>query len=283
MANNTQSWPRITVVTPSYNQGQFLEETLRSVLDQNYPNLELIVIDGGSTDNSVEIIRRYAPRLAYWVSERDKGQSEAINKGFARATGDILTWLNSDDCLCPGSLVAVAEFFQQHPEFGAVIGDQEVIDGAGRQVDFKKSVPVGFWLAFHSACAIPQPATIFTRQALAAAGPIDESIRYQMDYDFFLRMLHAGVRFSTLQVPIAKFRLHGDSKTVSKYDTLVWDSNRRIQNRFLGWSSPRTAWQERRMRGLKHLARTWLYLSRAVRRGSFALFRNTRARQQAMH
>src|SRR5215472_7727613 len=98
--------PRITVVTPSFNQGQFLEATLRSVLDQNYPNLEYIVCDGGSTDNSVEVIQRYQDRLAWWVSEKDKGQSNAINKGFAGATGDLLAYINSDDTFAPGSLLA---------------------------------------------------------------------------------------------------------------------------------------------------------------------------------
>jgi glycosyltransferase involved in cell wall biosynthesis len=259
--------PRISVVTPSYNQSRFLDETLRSVLQQGYSNLEFIVIDGGSTDESVEIIKRYESHLHYWVSERDGGQSQAINKGFARCTGEIMTWLNSDDCLCPGALERVAAYFMTHPGVGAVIGDQEVVDADGRLVDVKKAVPVNYWLALHSACAVPQPATMFRRTAWLEVGPVDESLRYQMDFDFFLRMLKAGVRFGTIHQPIARFRLHADSKTVSSYDSLV---------------SERTPLQDWRMRQLKHVARGALYLSRLVRRGSFAVYRNSRARQRAI-
>src|SRR5439155_11304713 len=115
-------WPRVTVVTPSYNQGQFVEETIRSVLLQGYPNLEYVVVDGGSTDESVEIIRKYEPWLAYWVSERDQGQTHAINKGLARATGEVFAYLNSDDLFVPGALTAIGEAYARYPHADAIYG-----------------------------------------------------------------------------------------------------------------------------------------------------------------
>jgi glycosyltransferase involved in cell wall biosynthesis len=112
--------PRVTIVTPSFNQAGFLEETIRSVLSQEYPNLEYFIIDGGSTDGSVELIQRYANRLAGWVSEKDRGQADAINKGFSRATGEVIAWLNSDDIYCPGAIHAAVSALQAHPEYGMV-------------------------------------------------------------------------------------------------------------------------------------------------------------------
>lgn len=124
--------PKISVITPSYNQAQFVEATLQSVLDQNYPNLEYIVIDGGSTDGSAEIIERYADQLTYWVSEKDSGQSQAINKGLRRATGDILCWLNSDDTFLPGTLAFVAEQLADGSGTSAIVGDCAVVYLDGR-------------------------------------------------------------------------------------------------------------------------------------------------------
>src|SRR5512134_129792 len=126
--------PKISIVTPSFNQGKYLERTIRSVIEQDYPNLEYIIIDGGSTDESVEIIRKYEKHLAYWVSEPDRGQSHAINKGFDRATGEIFGWLNSDDWYVPGALKAVAEAFAANPEAGAVVGAGEMVDEEGKLV-----------------------------------------------------------------------------------------------------------------------------------------------------
>lgn len=278
-----QPLPMITVVTPSYNQGQFIEETLVSVVTQQYPALEYIVVDGGSTDGSVDTIKRYADQLAWWVSEPDRGQSHAINKGFAKATGEILTWLNSDDVLCPGALHRVAAFFQAHPWAGAVVGDQPVIDATGRELDVKKSVPINYWLALHSMCGVPQPATFFTRRALECAGGlVDESLSYQMDAMLFLRMLKGGVRFGTIRHPIARFRLHGDSKTVSEYDRRVGAANRVIQERLSG--SPQDSELARlRWRAARFVARGVLYAERLALRGSVVPFRGTRARRAAAH
>ncbi len=127
----TSSLPRVSIVTPSFNQAAFLEETIQSVLSQDYPNLEYIIIDGGSTDGSVEIIKKYADKLAYWVSEKDTGQADAINKGLIRVTGEIVAWLNSDDIYLPGTIRAAVEALQAHPDCGLVYGDVLSVDAKG--------------------------------------------------------------------------------------------------------------------------------------------------------
>src|SRR5512139_1414374 len=140
------SLPLVSIITPSYNQARFLETTIRSVLDQDYPNLEYLIVDGGSTDGSREIIQRYSDRLAWWVSERDQGQTDAINKGFARARGEILAWLNSDDTYLPGAIQGAVDFLQDHPGVGMVYGDANLIDEQSnvigkfpaRQTDYNK-------------------------------------------------------------------------------------------------------------------------------------------------
>lgn len=272
--------PRISVVTPSYNQGQFLEQTIQSVLGQNYPNLEYMVVDGGSKDNSVEVIKRYEHRLAWWASEKDEGQSDAINKGFRRSTGDILAWLNSDDLYCPGALARVAQFFHDHPECDAVIGDQESIDKQGRVVDLKKVVPVTFRRTLYSACAVPQPSTFITRKAWELTGDVDATLQYQMDFEYFLRMQAKGVRFGLIKEALARFRLHGDSKTVSQYDNLVWAANRKIQDDYFRVplrGAPRETYRQ----CMKWAYRLELYLLRMMTRGVVVPFQSTRARKQA--
>lgn len=268
------SQPKITVVTPSYNQGHFLEETILSVLNQNYSNLEFFVIDGGSTDCSVDVILKYSSQITWWVSEKDKGQSDAINKGFRKGSGDILAWLNSDDVYCPGALQAVASFFSTHPKMGAVIGDQVVIDSKGRQIDFKKSAPVSFRAALYSTCAVPQPATFFTRDAWRLAGELDTSLQYVMDFEFFLRMMSAGIKFGTVRVPLAKFRLHTGSKTILEQADRVVAANRLIQDRFLGIKR-RSPLVNLAMLIMAYIYRGQLYVYRAIFRGSFIPFRHS--------
>ncbi|MCZ7545716.1 MAG: glycosyltransferase [Anaerolineae bacterium] len=163
-------WPRITVVTPSYNQGRYLEETIRSVLLQGYPNLEYIVIDGGSTDNSVEVIQKYEPWLAFWVSESDRGQCHAINKGFARSTGQIMCWLNSDDVFLPGTLVCVAEMLVGRKR-AMLVGSAILTDGpeqlSGRLDDRKPN-----WdQVIYDGRGFPQPSVFWTRDLSELAGP----------------------------------------------------------------------------------------------------------------
>src|SRR5436190_1293824 len=169
--------PKISIVTPSFNQAEFLEETMLSVLDQDYPNLEYIVIDGGSTDGSVEIIKKYADRLAYWVSESDQGQSEAINKGFARATGDVLAWLNSDDAYYPGSVAYIANHFQNNPADDLIYGVHNDVNERG------EVIRKGMWFPFAAQVfqvgfAICQPTSFWRRKVWDTCGPLDTSLHY---------------------------------------------------------------------------------------------------------
>jgi len=206
--------PIVSIVTPSYNQARFLEETILSVLNQDYPKIEYLVIDGGSTDGSLEIIRRYQDRLAYWVSEPDRGQSHAINKGFHRANGEILAWLNSDDVYCPGAVRAAVEFFESHPDVALMYGRADVIDSDGTMVS---SIP---WEDFDApGCItrhrypIPQPAAFFRREAVQRVGELDERLNYCMDWDYWIRIALAGLKVSKIPQTLARYRMHGDSKT----------------------------------------------------------------------
>lgn len=180
-------WPKITVVTPSYNQAGVLEETLKSVHDQGYPRVEHIVLDGASTDGSVDIIRRYAPRLAYWASEPDGGQTQALIRGFARATGDILCWLNSDDVFEPRTLWEVGAFFRRHPHARAVYGDAWWIDLQGRVLRAKHEHGWSrfIWLYDHN--FISQSSTFWRRDLYEEVGGLDPRWDVAMDADLWIR------------------------------------------------------------------------------------------------
>ncbi len=180
-------WPRISVVTPSYNQGQFIEATIRSVLLQGYPNLEYIVIDGGSTDESVEIIHRYAPWLAFWVSEPDRGQANAINKGFACATGEILAWLNSDDLYHPEALRSVGEAARANLQGMLFYGDSTLIDADAATLGGKSLTQFSLKRLLKGQ-NMSQPATFWRRCVLERLGGLDETLHYGLDFEFFLRI-----------------------------------------------------------------------------------------------
>lgn len=177
---------------PSYNQGEFLERTLRSVLDQNYPNLELIVMDGGSTDNSVDIIRRYEDRIAYWVSEKDNGQTDALARGFARSTGDIQCWLNSDDLHEPGVLFRVAEYLAEHPDIDAVYGSTRWIDAEDRQLRVHHEMPFNLFIWLHTYNYIPGMSMFWRRGIYERVGGLDPSFNLAMDADLWSRISRDG-------------------------------------------------------------------------------------------
>lgn len=211
MMTEAASLPRITIVTPSYNQGDYIEATIQSVLNQGYPNLEYIVMDGGSNDQSVEIIQRYADKLAYWVSEPDRGQTHAINKGFERSTGDILGWLNSDDVLLPGALHQVANVFQRNPQVNIVTGMRKIINPRGKFVaNLFRGIPTNDILRYY--CPIMQETTFWRRKVWEDVGALNEERYYIMDYDYWQRMIQAGYEFTFLPQYLGGFRHQPESK-----------------------------------------------------------------------
>jgi glycosyltransferase involved in cell wall biosynthesis len=218
------TWPKISIVTPSYNQGAYLEETIESVLTQGYPNLEFIVIDGGSDDGSVDIIRRYEQHLSYWVSEEDRGQSHAINKGFAQAHGELLAWLNSDDTLEPGALRTVAEACKKTPSAGAFVGHGAKVNLRGHVEYYKKPGDLTFegmfrWMDGNN---FMQPSCFFTRKAWESAGPLDEDIHMAMDLDLWLRMAK-DYEFKSIDALLSRAKIHGTAKTTASRNLMVVD------------------------------------------------------------
>lgn len=204
--------PVVSIVTPSFNQGEYIAATIRSVLDQDYPNLEYFVADGGSADQTVDILKSHAARLRY-VSEKDRGQSHAINKGFAATTGSILGWLNSDDTLAPAALSAVVDYFEQHPDVAMVYGDAEYIDAAGAPIARCAHIePFNLRRLIHYSDFIVQPACFFRRDAFQAVGGVDESLHFCMDYDLWLKIAQ---RYKVAYLPrvLAYFRWFGENKT----------------------------------------------------------------------
>lgn len=220
--------PLVSIITPSYNQARYLEATLDSVLSQTYPNIEYIVVDGGSTDGSVEILQRYAAKLAHWVSEKDRGQTDAINKGFARASGEFLAWLNSDDTYEPHAVAEAVAFLQAHPEVGLVYGDADFMDEHGRRLGRFPAAQTDYARLRRGYVHIPQQAAFWRASLWREVGPLDPSFYFAMDYDLWVRL----ARISTLHYHPrhwANFRLHGSSKTM--LDDSAWPEMLKVHYR----------------------------------------------------
>ena len=202
--------PLFSIVTPSYNQAAYLEQTMRSVLDQDYPSVEYFVVDGGSTDGSVDLIRNYSDRLTWWVSEKDRGQGEAINKGLARANGEIVAWLNSDDYYLPNAISSAMEVFQQNPDVLLVYSDMLAVDGNSKTLNVLKyrQYSLEDLLCFQ---IIGQPAVFFRREAYERAGKLDISFHYMLDHHLWIRIARQG---RILHVPQtwAAARFHSQAK-----------------------------------------------------------------------
>jgi len=211
-----RSWPKISIVTPSFNQGFFLEKTIISVLQQGYPNLEYFIIDGGSTDNSIEIIQKYQKYLAWWVSEKDRGQSHAINKGFAKATGELLGWLNSDDYFLPNAFFKLAGAYLENPSVGAVYGRGHIVNQKGRVVytPDHRQVTYDSLFAWSYGNNFMQPSCLVASKAWNECGPLDESLHFAMDLDLYLKIAKK-FEFKRIVSVLTHSVGHGKAKTAS--------------------------------------------------------------------
>jgi glycosyltransferase involved in cell wall biosynthesis len=257
------SQPLVSIVTPSLNQGRFLEATIQSVLSQDYPRIEYIIVDGGSNDGSVDLIRNYASRLSSWISEPDDGQTDAINKGFDRANGQILAWLNSDDTYTPGAVAAAVRALEACPECGLIYGGANYVDEHGQKIGKFPAAQTDLARLRQGYVHIPQQAAFFRSGLWKTLGPLDTSLYFAMDYDLWLRI---ASRMQVKYVPQiwANFRLHTAAKTIAA-DDRCWPEMLRIHYRDGGASfsiivakyylrkllAPIWNWRRRRMLGLK--------------------------------
>jgi glycosyltransferase involved in cell wall biosynthesis len=272
--SKNREWPRVSVITPSFNQARFVEQTLRSVLLQNYPNLEYIIIDGGSRDGSVEIIKKYEQHLAHFESEPDRGQSHAINKGFARATGDIICWLNSDDYYLPGTLHTVAEVLGDGQGNFALVGNcvqvyddgRPPFEGKGRYESLDRLLQ--FWKGYQ----MHQPSIFWRREVFDRVGYLDESLHYCMDFDYWVRIAR-HFPFQTIDRALSNATYHREAKTGDNF-TRYNDEQMRIAPGY--W--PHTPGSYYRMKFsmyshmvLKPRARRLLALSRYYPRRAWSL------------
>jgi len=209
--------PLVSIITPSYNQAAFLESTIRSVLEQDYPSLEYILVDGGSTDGSLDIIHRYADRFSWWVSEKDKGHADALNKGFSHAKGEILAWLNSDDTYYPGAISDAVASLQAHPEVGMVYGDADLNDETGNIIGSFASRQTDYQKLLRGSVHIPQATTFFRADLWRQVGPLSLSLFFAFDYDLWVRLAKVS---KILYIPRtwATFRLHNDGKSILNDD-----------------------------------------------------------------
>jgi glycosyltransferase involved in cell wall biosynthesis len=216
--------PKISIVTPSFNQAFFLEETIRSVTSQGYPNLEYIVMDGGSTDGSVDIIRRHQEHIAFWQSIRDAGQSDALRQGFQRATGGILAYLNSDDTLVQGTLRMVGEYMATHPDVDLVYGNMNLIDAAGNYL-YTAHPLLDLRILVYENPFIPQQAMFWRRDLYERVGGVNPSLRFAMDYELTLKFLLERAQVGKIHKVLANFRVHPEAKSSTIRDVMHSERN----------------------------------------------------------
>jgi glycosyltransferase involved in cell wall biosynthesis len=227
-------YPVISIVTPSFQQGNFIGHTILSVLEQNYPNLEYYIQDGGSRDSTLSVITSYENQLSGWISETDAGQSQAINKGFNNTTGEIMAWLNSDDLLLPGALFIIADYFNRNPEIDVVYGNRLLID--------ENNMEIGRWIlpghdsnVLSWADYVPQETLFWRRRIWEKVGnKVDESLRFAMDWDLLVRFRDAGARFGHIPQFLGAFRIHDQQKTSAQINQIGQEEMNRIRKRILG-------------------------------------------------
>jgi glycosyltransferase involved in cell wall biosynthesis len=228
--------PRVSIITPSFNQGRFLEASIQSVLAQSHPNIEYIVVDGGSKDESVEILKKYQQHFTWWVSEKDKGHADALNKGFSHATGEILAWLNSDDVYFPDAVAEAVAVLKEHPEVGMVYGDADLIDNSGATIGQFAARQTDYRRMLRGSVHIPQATTFFRADLWRQVGPLDLSLFFSFDYDLWVRLAKVS---QLLYVPRcwAQFRIHDNGKTIVNDDRCYPDMLRVLQREGGGWLS----------------------------------------------
>lgn len=209
---------KVSIVTPSFNQAAYIETTMRSVLEQDYPSIEYMIVDGGSRDGTPEIIQRYANRLAWWVSESDHGQTDALNKGFAKASGDVLAWINSDDTYEPGAVSAAVDYLEKHPEVGMVYADTNFIDEHGHRIGRFPAAQTDYRRLRRGYVHIPQQASFFRADLWRQVGPLDPDFFFAMDYDLWVRLAKLTTFAYLPGHTWANFRLHTGAKTISADD-----------------------------------------------------------------
>ncbi|MDH3274512.1 MAG: glycosyltransferase [Gammaproteobacteria bacterium] len=230
------NWPKITVVLPSFNQGQYIDEALYSIVSQGYPNLELIVIDGGSTDNSVDVIRKYEKKMHYWVSEPDGSQTRGLIKGFARASGDIQCWLNSDDVFMESTLFEVARYFYENPEIDAVYGDAVWVNRTGAVLREQREIPFNRFIWMYTHNYIPSVSMFWRRAVYEKVGGLDPSYELAMDADLWIRFAEVG-RIGHVRRTWAKMRFYPEQKN-RRLRAESDAEDIRIRERYWGGSYP---------------------------------------------
>ena len=282
-----QMRPLVSIVTPSFNQAAFLPATLDSVLSQDYEHLELIVMDGGSTDGSVAILEAQTDPRLMWTSEPDRGQSHALNKGMARAKGEILTYINSDDLLTPHTVAFIVDYFEAHPEIDLLFGDCEYIDGRGETTRVVKGIPFDLRMALIAAPpGLFQQGAFWRRRVYERAGEFDESLHYTMDSEYWVRAGIMGCTFAYEPGVRGAFRFHGDSKTVSQAAAFWRDWRASLDKLYalselppeaqawraesldyLAWHDAKMAWLQKDYETARPMLRRFLRGKKWVRRG----------------
>lgn len=222
--------PTFSIVTPSYNQGAFIGRTIESVLNQGIADLEYLILDGGSTDNTVDILKSFGRKI-HWVSEKDRGQADAVNKGLVQSTGALIGWLNSDDVYFPGALRVVQDYFQQHPDVDIVYGGGDHID---ENDQFIEHYPIRLWnpKMLPRGCYICQPAVFFRREVFEKVGLLNDSLHYCMDYEYWLRVADSALKVGVIDRVLAGSRLHGQTKTLGARAKAHAEINEMLRSRY---------------------------------------------------